>query len=69
LLKKTTKPDYGYLEQKKSISSPTALKAYLLQECEHCDFDALHADVAPFLFDPRNESIKYFKDIIAQTEF
>ncbi len=59
----------GYCSQTLWIHDGHQLKEQVLARLTSFDLDALHADVAPFLFDPRNESIKYFADIIAQTEF
>ncbi len=43
------KPDFGYLNQKMGIDSPDKLREELLLRIEDLDFDALAADVAPFL--------------------
>jgi predicted nucleotidyltransferase component of viral defense system len=69
LLKKTQSPNYAYLKQKLGISHPQEVKEYLLAWCIWLDFEALHFDVAPFLFDPHNQSVRMFRKIIEQTEF
>ena len=69
LLWKTQKPDYWYLKQKIWISDAQKLKSYLLQRSEWVDFVQLQKDVAPFLFDPNNQSVALFPQIIEQTEF
>lgn len=44
-----TRPDFGYLNRKMGIASPVRLREELLGKIEEFDFDALAADVAPFL--------------------
>ena len=44
-----TRPDFGYLNQKMGITSPEKLREDLLLRIKDFDFDALAADVAPFL--------------------
>jgi hypothetical protein len=51
LLAKTS-PNYAFLQAKLQISSPDALREHLLSVCAKLDFQALAADVQPFLFDP-----------------
>ena len=69
LLWKTQKPDYWYLKQKINIDNPNNLKKYILEESKKLDFTQLQKDVQPFLFDPNNQSVQYFPQIIEQTEF
>jgi predicted nucleotidyltransferase component of viral defense system len=44
-----TRPDFGFLEQKMSISSHESLREELLLKIGDIDFDSLADDVAPFL--------------------
>ena len=44
-----TRPDFGFLNQKMGVSSPEGLRQEMLSKMEALDFDALAADVAPFL--------------------
>lgn len=44
-----TKPDFGFLNQKMGIASPDSLREALLLKIKDFDFNALAADVAPFL--------------------
>lgn len=46
-------PDWKYLEQKLSITSPGELRKSLLAHCAGLDMEAMARDVAPFLFDAR----------------
>lgn len=69
LLGKTQKPDYDYLNYKLSITNAQELKAYLLKQTKALNFAQLQKDVQPFLFDPDNQSVSLFPQIIAQTDF
>lgn len=69
LLWKTKSPDLNYLSEKLWISDNKELKKYILKNCVWLDFEYLHKDVAPFLFDPTTQAIKMFPQIIEQTEF
>lgn len=62
-------PDRSVLDQKLWISDWVTCKARLLERIATRNLDQLHADVAPFLFDPNNQSVRYFRQIIEQTEF
>lgn len=64
----TKSPNYAYLSQKMRIDNPTMLRSYLLDNCKWVDFEMLQADVAPFLFDPYNQSVKLFPQIIEQIQ-
>jgi predicted nucleotidyltransferase component of viral defense system len=44
-----TRPDFGFINQKMSISSPEGLREELLLKIEDFNFEALAGDVAPFL--------------------
>lgn len=44
-------------------------KEYILARIETFDLEALQYDVAPFLFDPTNQSVKLFPQIIDQIQF
>ena len=67
LLGLTKKPDYGFLEQKLEITTGEGITAYLLEKAEGIDFATLQNDVQPFLFDPTNQSVALFPQIIQQT--
>ena len=69
LLGLTKQPDYGFLEQKLGISSGAEIKKYILKKAENLDFVALQNDVKSFLFDPTNQSVSLFPQIIQQTNF
>jgi hypothetical protein len=69
LLGKTRQIDMGYIRFKMNIDTPEQLKTYLLKRCTSVDLPALQRDVAPFLFDPSNQSVLFFADIIKQTTF
>lgn len=69
LLKKTQQPDRHYLNKTLDINDPTALKNRLLTNCEGLDFKRLQADVAPFLFQPQNQSVINFVKYIEQIDF
>jgi predicted nucleotidyltransferase component of viral defense system len=47
-----TKPNYLFLKKRLQISDASELKTYLLSFCKKLDFQALAADVQPFLFNP-----------------
>lgn len=68
LLWMTKKPDYNYLSQKLSIHNAIQLQQYLEEKSEWIDFPTLGRDVAPFLFDPNNQSVALFPQIIQQTK-
>jgi predicted nucleotidyltransferase component of viral defense system len=63
------KPDFGYIEQKMGIDSPERLRQEFLLKIEEYDFEALAADVAPFLIskDQVKRVIK-FKEFLSQVE-
>jgi predicted nucleotidyltransferase component of viral defense system len=44
-----TKPDFGFIYQKMGIASPEGLREELLLKIDDFNFEALAADVAPFL--------------------
>ncbi len=49
-----TKPNYGFLKLKLSLSNPAELKQHLLEVCEKLDFQELAIDVKPFLFEDKD---------------
>ena len=69
LLKNTQHPDRNYLRQTIQISDPIVLKERLLSKCEPLDFKKLQADVAPFLFQPQNQSVVNFVPYIQHIDF
>lgn len=56
-----TKPDFGFLEKKMGVSTPEQLREEFLLRITDYDFNALAADVAPFLIrqDQINRVLKF----------
>lgn len=70
LMGRKVKPDYKYLDQKLSISTPEGLKTRLMETCEDLDLDEMAKDVEPFLFDAREtRKVQAFRDILRQYPF
>ncbi|GHW02556.1 hypothetical protein AGMMS50249_3420 [candidate division SR1 bacterium] len=65
----TKKPDYNYLSQKLEINNAIKLQQYLEKKSKGVNFPTLGRDVAPFLFDPNNQSVALFPQIIQQTKW
>lgn len=64
-----TKPNYLFLEKRLQISTPTDLKKHLLDLCQKLDFQALAADVQPFLFNPADvRRVSAFPDFLQNAE-
>jgi predicted nucleotidyltransferase component of viral defense system len=69
LLSKSIKPNYDFLEMKLDAPNPTKLREKVLELCAQTDFNAMVADVSPFLFSPNDEKkVRLFRQIIEQTE-
>lgn len=69
LLGKGIKPNYDYLNIKKSIDSPKKLKEAVLSHCQNLDMNKMALDVAPFLFINKDQSkVTLFVDYIKQVE-
>lgn len=49
------RPDMRYIEQKLGIRTTEELKKKILNKCQSLDMHAMAADVAPFLFNSRDE--------------
>lgn len=69
LVKITTQPDWWFLNQTLNITTPDQLRAYLVDQCQWVDFEALQQDVSPFLFQTDNQSVKLFPEFIKQIEW
>jgi predicted nucleotidyltransferase component of viral defense system len=63
------KPDFGFIEQNMGVDSPERLRQEFLLKIAEYDFEALAADVAPFLIskDQVKRVIK-FKEFLSQVE-
>jgi predicted nucleotidyltransferase component of viral defense system len=65
-----TKPNYGFLTARLGIDTPEALRKHLLAVCSNLNFQALAADVQPFLFNPSDiRRVLSFADYIVQANF
>ncbi|GHW02596.1 hypothetical protein AGMMS50249_3820 [candidate division SR1 bacterium] len=69
LLSFGTKPDFKVLSHLSDISTPAELENRLKSRITELDFPTLGRDVAPFLFDPNNQSVALFPQIIQQTKW
>jgi len=69
ILSKTKKPNYEYLKQKIGVSTKSELKNYILKKSANLNFDDLQKDVANFLFNPHDQSVKLFPEYIKSIEF
>lgn len=64
-----TKPNYDYLRLKTEIGSSQQLKAAILHRCEGIKMGEMARDVAPFLFNPRDEKkVRLFVQYMHQVE-
>ena len=62
-----TKPNYDYLKLKAGIDSVQELKSAILERCSQIDMAEMARDVAPFLFDAKDEKrVKLFVEYIRQ---
>ena len=62
-----TKPNYDYLTLKVGIDSSQKLKLAILDRCSQIDMAEMAKDVAPFLFDAKDEKrVKLFVEYIRQ---
>jgi hypothetical protein len=56
-------PDYGYLEHKLGVTTFSEVKALMAKTVGEFDFNALAADVSPFLFNPvDSKRVEMFMD-------
>jgi len=71
ILKQTKKPNYAFLKQKLNIDNPIDLKQYILDKITELklNFDFLQKDVQNFLFNPHDQSVLHFPDLIKDIEF
>jgi len=69
LLAQTKKPDYNFLKVKIGIDNPIDLKKHIRESCKRLDFKLLYQDVQKFLFNPHDQSVLLFPEIIKQIEF
>ncbi len=69
LLSLWTQPNRDFLQQVLWISSWDHLKKKIKSRLSELNLLQLQKDVAPFLFDPNNQSVALFPQIIEQTEF
>ena len=69
LRKQTTEPHRWYIEKTIGISTPQALKEWLVEKSKNLDFKKLQDDVQAFLFQPENTSVLRFREFIEHMEF
>ncbi|NBC26307.1 MAG: nucleotidyl transferase AbiEii/AbiGii toxin family protein [Bacteroidetes bacterium] len=70
LMGRDVKPDFGYLQQKISVSDVEELKKTILKSCQQLNMDAMATDVEPFLFDPSEmKKVRQFEEIVRQYQF
>lgn len=64
-----TKPNYDYIKLKLDIDSPKDLKSAILKRCNEIDMAEMARDVAPFLFDAKEEKrVRLFVEYLKQVE-
>ena len=64
-----TKPNYDYLKLKLNITSSEALRSAILERCSKIDMDEMARDVAPFLFESKDEKrVKLFTNYLKQVD-
>ena len=69
LLGKDIRPNYDYLKQKLNISTPSELSETITEKLAHTNLKEMAADVAPFLFNAKDEKkILLFDKYISNTE-
>lgn len=62
------RPDFVFLEQKLGLKNSAELKKYLLAKTADLNFANLAQDVAPFLFDPREQNkVLLFREFVRQS--
>jgi predicted nucleotidyltransferase component of viral defense system len=62
-------PDWKVCEQLFQVSNAEGLKEKLESRIKELDFSTLQRDVQPFLFNPNDQSVLLFPQIIQQTTF
>ncbi len=64
-----TKPNYAFLREAIGIDTPEALRAYVIRRIAAYDFDALAADVAPFLIrNADRQRVIMFREFLNQAD-
>ena len=64
-----TKPNYDYLKLKLNITSSEALRSAILERCSKINMDEMARDVAPFLFESKDEKrVKLFTNYLKQMD-
>ena len=64
-----TKPNYDYLKLKLNITSSEALRSAILERCSEIDMEEMARDVAPFLFETKDEKrVKLFVSYLKQVD-
>jgi hypothetical protein len=64
-----TKPNYDYLKLKLDIDSPQALKSAVLERCSKINMAEMAMDVAPFIFDAKDEKrVRLFVEYMKQVD-
>ena len=64
-----TKPNYDYLKLKLNITSSEALRSAILERCSKIDMEGMARDVAPFLFEAKDEKrVKLFISYLKQVD-
>lgn len=69
LIWRVKSPNRDILKQAQNISSPDELHERILSRLNELDLNRLQQDVKPFLFDPNNQSVILFPEIIKNTKF
>lgn len=64
-----TKPNYDYLKLKVNIENSKDLKSAILNRCSKIDMSEMARDVAPFLFNEKDEKrVRLFEEYLIQVE-
>ena len=62
-----TKPNYDYLKLKLNITSSKTLRTSILERCSKIDMEEMAIDVAPFLFEAKDEKrVRLFTKYVKQ---
>jgi predicted nucleotidyltransferase component of viral defense system len=70
LMGKQVAPNFDYLKQKAGVGTPDELKMRLNEKCDTLNMEDMARDVAPFLFNPKDEKkVKFFKDYLESYNF
>lgn len=63
------RPHRGYMKDLVGIADGEQLRTAIVDRLSVFNLAELASDVAPFLFDPRNQSVLLFPQIMAQTQW